>query len=152
MTGVQTCALPILLLSGTTNHGAQSVRPELKCEPLTYYSKGGPIGQLFDHVKSEGSRKHMGVVGLGTATMAAYASPGETWTFFEINPAVEQLARNTEYFTFLRDCGPQSTVVTGDARLMMQQQADKAFDVLVLDAFSSDAIPVHLVTREAIEL
>lgn len=141
-----------LMLSGTTNHGGQSMDPALKCEPLTYYSKGGPVGQLFDHVKAEGSRKRMGVVGLGTATMAAYASPGETWTFFEINPAVERLARDPEYFTFLRDCGPQSTVVTGDARLMMRQQPDQAFDVLVLDAFSSDAIPVHLVTREAVEL
>jgi len=141
-----------LLLSGTTNHGAQSVDPSLKCEPLTYYSRGGPVGQLIAEARSEGTKRRFGVVGLGTASLAAYASSGQTWTFFEINPAVERLARDPEYFTFLKDCAPGAKVVTGDARLMLARQPDAAFDVLVLDAFSSDAIPVHLITREALEL
>ena len=141
-----------VLLSGTTNHGAQSVNPALKCEPLTYYSKGGPIGQLLAHVQDEGTKTRFGVVGLGTASMAAYALPGQSWTFFEINPVVERLARDPEYFTFLRDCGPQAKVIIGDARLMMAAQPDASFDVMVLDAFSSDAIPVHLVTLEAMQL
>jgi spermidine synthase len=94
----------------------------------------------------------VGVVGLGTATLGAYAQPSQRWTFFEINPAVERLARDTAYFTFLRDCAPQATVVTGDARLMMASQPEAGFDVLVLDAFSSDAIPVHLITLEAMQV
>jgi hypothetical protein len=141
-----------VLLSGTTTHGAQSINPALKCEPLTYYSRGGPIGQVIEHVSQDPTRRHFGVVGLGTASMAAYARAGQTWTFFEINPAVERLARDPEYFTYLRDCAPQAQVITGDARLMLTSQPDASFDVLVLDAFSSDAIPVHLITREALEL
>jgi hypothetical protein len=141
-----------VLLSGTTNHGAQSIDPALACEPLTYYSRGGPVGQLFAHLAATAPVSRVGVVGLGTASMAAYASPGQTWTFFEINPVVERIARDPDYFTYLRDCAPTARVVTGDARLMLALQPDAAFDVLVLDAFSSDSIPVHLMTREAMQL
>jgi hypothetical protein len=148
---VMTTGREHVLLSGTTNHGSQSMDPRLRCEPLTYYSRSGPIGQLFSYLKDEG-KSRFGVVGLGTASMAAYASRGQTWTFFEINPVVERLARDPEYFTYLRDCAPEARVVTGDARLMLVQQPDTAFDALVLDAFSSDAIPVHLMTVEAMQL
>ncbi|MGC4082000.1 MAG: fused MFS/spermidine synthase [Vicinamibacterales bacterium] len=141
-----------VMLSGTTNHGAQSIKPELKCEPLTYYSREGPIGQLMEYVQAEGTKTRFGIVGLGTASMAAYAKPGEQWTFFEINPVIERLARDPEYFTYLRDCAPQATVVIGDARLELVKQPEAAFDVMVLDAFSSDAIPVHLITLEAMQL
>lgn len=141
-----------VLLSGTTNHGAQSIKPNLRCEPLTYYSRGGPVGQLVSHEQQAGAPKRYGVIGLGTASMAAYAKPGESWTFFEINPVVERLARDPEYFTYLRDCAPQARVVIGDARLMLVSEPNAAFDVLVLDAFSSDAIPVHLITLEALQL
>lgn len=141
-----------VLLSGTTNHGAQAVNAVLKCEPLTYYSRGGPIGQLFAALKDTGTLSHIGVVGLGTASMAAYAAPDQRWTFFEINPAVERLARDPEYFTYLRDCAPQAKVVIGDARLMLAREPESTFNVLVLDAFSSDSIPVHLMTREAMQL
>jgi SAM-dependent methyltransferase len=139
-----------VLLSGTTNHGVQSRNPALRCEPLSYYSKGGPVGQAMTMLTSRTPpATRFGVVGLGTASMAAYARPGQTWTFFEINPAVERLARDADYFTFLRDCAPAATVVVGDARLMLSRQPDASFDLLVLDAFSSDAIPVHLMTLEA---
>lgn len=141
-----------LMLSGTTNHGVQSVNPALKCEPLSYYSKGGPVGQLLEGLPGDAGTRRMGVVGLGTASMAAYARPGQSWTFYEINPVVEQLARDPEYFTYLRDCAPDARVVTGDARLMLAREPDASFDVLVLDAFSSDAIPVHLMTVEALDL
>ena len=141
-----------VLLSGTTNHGAQSIKPSLRCEPLTYYSRGGPVGQIVTHVQQDPTKKRFGVVGLGTASMAAYAKPGESWTFFEINPVVERLARDAEFFTYLKDCAPQARVVIGDARLMLVDEPDEAFDVLVLDAFSSDAIPVHLITLEAMQL
>lgn len=140
-----------VLMSGTTNHGSQSVKPALKCEPLSYYSRGGPIGQLFASL-APARRAHVGVVGLGTATMAAYAQGGESWTFFEINPAIERLARNTSFFTYLRDCVSSPRIVLGDARLSIAREPEGAFDVLVVDAFSSDAIPVHLMTQEALDL
>lgn len=139
-----------VLLSGTTNHGAQSVNPRLACEPLSYYSKEGAVGQVFATLQAAGRPRSVGVVGLGTATLAAYARPEQHWTFFDINPVVERLAR--ENFTYLKDCAPTAQVVIGDARLQLAHQPDGAFDVLVLDAFSSDSIPVHLMTREAFEL
>jgi hypothetical protein len=141
-----------VLLSGTTNHGAQSIDPALRCEPLTYYSREGPVGQLFEALKSRGAPRSVGVVGLGTASMAAYATAGQAWTFFEINPAVERLARDPDYFTYLKDCAPGARVVIGDARLRLADESDSAMDVIVLDAFSSDSIPVHLMTLEAFEL
>jgi hypothetical protein len=141
-----------VLQSGTTNHGSQAVDPALNCEPLSYYTRVGPIGQLFASFATGSSRTRFGVIGLGTASMAAYAKPGDSWTFFEINPSVERLARNPDYFTFLRDCAPDARVVLGDARLSLERVPDGAFDVLVVDAFSSDAIPVHLMTAEAVAL
>jgi hypothetical protein len=142
-----------VLLSGTTNHGVQSRNPALRCEPLSYYSRGGPVGQAMNMLtRRTPPAARFGVVGLGTASMAAYARPGQSWTFFEINPAVERLARDNDYFTFLRDCAPAAKVVIGDARLMLTSQPDGSFDMLVLDAFSSDAIPVHLMTLEAMRL
>jgi spermidine synthase len=140
------------MLSGTTNHGVQSVDPSLRCEPLSYYSRGGPVGQILDGLPGDARTRRIGVVGLGTASMAAYAQAGQSWTFYEINPVVERLARDPQFFTYLRDCGPDARVVTGDARLMLAREPDGAFDVLVLDAFSSDAIPVHLMTLEALQL
>ena len=141
-----------LLVSGTTNHGAQAVDVNLKCEPLTYYSREGPVGQLFASLAGQPHRTRFGVVGLGTGSIGAYATPGQDWTFFEINPAVEHIARDTRYFTYLRDCAPQATVLIGDARLTLAGLPDASFDVLFVDAFSSDAIPVHLLTAEALEL
>jgi hypothetical protein len=141
-----------LMLSGTTNHGVQSVDPSLRCEPLSYYSRGGPVGQILDGLPGDARTRRIGVVGLGTASMAAYAQTGQRWTFYEINPVVERLARDPQFFTYLRDCAPNARVVTGDARLMLAREPDGAFDLLVLDAFSSDAIPVHLMTVEAMQL
>jgi hypothetical protein len=140
-----------LLYNGTTNHGLQSVDPRLNCEPLSYYSRTGPVGQFF-RALDPGTDARIGVVGLGTATMAVYARPGQGWTFFEINPAMERIARDPAYFTFLRDCAPDARVVLGDARLSLAAVPDGSLDLLVLDAFSSDAIPVHLLTTEAVEL
>lgn len=141
-----------LLVSGTTNHGAQAVDVNLRCEPLTYYSREGPVGQLFASLAGQPHRTRFGVVGLGTGSIGAYATPGQDWTFFEINPAVEHIARDTRYFTYLRDCAPQASVLIGDARLTLAALPDASFDVLFVDAFSSDAIPVHLLTAEALEL
>ncbi len=95
--------------------------------------------------------RRVGVVGLGAGTLAAYSAPGEHWSFFEIDPEVERIARDPRYFTHLDRCGARCRVVIGDARLSLQQRTD-THDVIVLDAFSSDAIPVHLLTREAVTL
>jgi hypothetical protein len=95
------------------------------------------------------SNARVGVVGLGTGALAAYAERGQEWTFFEIDPAVERIARDTRYFRFLDDCGARCRVVLGDARLSLAAGTDARYQLLVLDAFSSDAIPMHLLTHEA---
>jgi spermidine synthase len=95
--------------------------------------------------------REVAVIGLGVGSLAAYATDGQRWTFYEIDPAVENIARRPEYFTHLRDCGQRCRVVIGDARLSLAR-TEEHYDVLVLDAFSSDAIPVHLVTGEAISV
>jgi SAM-dependent methyltransferase len=141
------------LMHGTTTHGAQSMRPERACAPLTYYARTGPVGQVFESIVDGMTNARVGSVGLGAATMASYARPGQAWTFFEINPAVKRIAEDPRYFTYLRDCiEGDYRVVLGDARLELQREPGGVYDVLIFDAFSSDAIPVHLVTREAIQL
>jgi spermidine synthase len=90
------------------------------------------------------------VIGLGIGTLAAYAQPGQHWTFYEIDPAVERIARDARYFTFLKDCGGQCRVVLGDARLSLAAVAGAPYRLITLDAFSSDAIPMHLLTHEAV--
>ena len=137
-----------LLIHGTTVHGAQQQDDAGRKIPLTYYHPDGPLGQLFQAFPFWRFNR-VGVVGLGTGAAACYARPHQDWTFFEIDPVVERIARDERYFTFLRDCAPEAKVVTGDARLMLQSLPDESFDLLVLDAFSSDAIPVHLITAEA---
>ena len=122
--------------------------------PLTYYHPTGPAGIAFRHLVDgwKGERR-IGAVGLGAGAIASYARPNQDWTFFELDPAVERLARDERYFTFLRDSPARSlNVVLGDARLRLVEEEDHTFDLLVLDAFSSDAIPVHLLTAEAFAL
>jgi hypothetical protein len=143
------------LVHGDTVHGRQSLRPGEEHEPLTYYYRGSPVGQLFKalHYSDRGQRdprlKRVGVVGLGAGALCCYAAQDQRWTFYEIDPAVETIACKSGLFTFYRDCPAEKSVVLGDARLSLQR-SDKHFGVLVVDAFSSDAIPVHLLTREAI--
>jgi len=146
------------LLHGSTLHGVQSLDPEQALQPCSYYDRDGPVGDLFELLESRVPfRRHgrIGVVGLGTGTLAAYARPGQHITFFEIDPAVERIARDPQFFTYLRDCedrGAHLQVCLGDARLSLEDEPDGMFDVLLIDAFSSDAIPVHLLTCEALEL
>lgn len=122
--------------------------------PLTYYYPTGPAGTTFRFlVDGWTGPRRIGAVGLGTGALASYARPDQDWTFFELDPAVERLARDERYFTFLRDAKARSlNVVIGDARRRLAEQPDGAFDLMVLDAFSSDSIPVHLLTAEAFEL
>jgi hypothetical protein len=122
--------------------------------PLTYYHPTGPAGITFRFLVDgwRGPRR-IGAVGLGTGAIASYARPNQDWTFFELDPAVERLARDERYFTFLRDSQAKSMrIVIGDARLRLADEPDSSFDSLVLDAFSSDAIPIHLLTAEAFSL
>ncbi|MBA3474592.1 MAG: fused MFS/spermidine synthase [Rubrobacter sp.] len=137
------------LVFGDTNHGAQvlGVQPP---EPTTYYHPTGPVGQVFDALPEATSRP--AVVGLGTGTMACYNRPGQQLTFYEIDPLVESVARNNNLFTYLRDCPGENNVVLGDARLSLADAPDAEYGIIVADAFSSDAIPVHLMTREAMNL
>jgi spermidine synthase len=141
-----------LLFHGTTLHGAQSLNPVRQREPLTYYHKTGPLGQIFEISSMNPANDRIAIIGLGVGTAACYAKSGQDWTFYEIDPAVERIARDTRYFTFLYDCPAKINVVLGDARLSMVKRPDFNYDLIVLDAFSSDAIPVHLITREAIKL
>lgn len=138
------------LLHGTTLHGSQNLAAEKATEPLTYFSRSGPVGQVFAAFRTHivDPTPKIAVLGLGIGTLAAYAHPGDDWTFFELDPAVEHLAR--DYFTYLSLAQPK--VILGDARLALGRIPDGSYDLMVMDAFSSDSVPVHLLTQEALEL
>ena len=142
------------LYHGTTIHGRQSTEPTRQCEPLSYYHRKGPLGSVFAARVTRPASPAVAVVGLGTGATAAYARPGESWTFYEINPAVVQLAQTPDYFTYLSYCtsGAPVRVELGDARLRLADAPPAAYGLIVLDAFSSDAIPMHLMTLEALDL
>lgn len=139
------------LMNGTTMHGVRSLVPGEERLPMAYYSHEGPFGRFFAALAPE-SVRHVAVVGLGTGGLACYARPSQDWTFYEIDPLVERIARDPRYFQFLANCGNQPRVVLGDARLTIADTPDGTYDVLILDAFSSDSIPMHLLTREALAL
>ncbi|MGH7887503.1 MAG: spermidine synthase, partial [Candidatus Binatia bacterium] len=141
-----------VLFQGTTVHGTQSIDRQTKLTPLSYYHRSSPAGQVFlANAAIHGSRK-IAVVGLGTGALACYGTAKQTFTFYEIDPLVEKIARDDRLFTFLRDCPPRIEVVIGDARLSLARAANQSYDLFVMDAFSSDVIPVHLLTRQAVEL
>lgn len=140
------------LFHGSTLHGRQALDATRRREPLTYFHRSGPIGQVMSVLDPRLDNGRIGVVGLGAGSLAAYARRGQTWTFFEIDPTVTQIARTPDLFTYISDCGAVCDVELGDARLSIAKTADASFDVLILDAFSSDGIPVHLITREALGL
>ena len=139
----------LALFHGTTMHGTEFTDPALWHEPLAYYSREGPAGQLLS---AAAQRRAVTLIGLGTGALACYRQPGESWRFLEIDPAVERIARDTRYFHYLSDCAGDSPVILGDGRLSLQAVPDGSQDILVVDAFSSDAIPIHLLTREALQL
>ena len=139
-----------VLVSGTTVHGAQSFAPGRRSEPVSYYVREGPLGQLFDAL--DGRARSVAVIGLGAGGTSVYGRQGDDWTFYEIDEAVARIAENPRYFTYLRDAKADIRVVIGDGRLKLAEAPDGSFDLFVLDAFSSDSVPVHLLTREAVEL
>jgi hypothetical protein len=120
--------------------------------PLMYYFPTGPIGQVFEAYQGSPVVGRVGVVGLGAGSLAGYGRPGQDFAFFEVDPAVARIARDPAYFHFLADCLAHWRVVLGDARLTLAREPDRSFGLIVLDAFSGDAIPVHLLTREALRL
>jgi SAM-dependent methyltransferase len=139
------------LYHGTTVHGLEAVDRSERDQPLVYYHRSGPFGQAFERLPRLRDGSDIGVIGLGVGSLAAYATPSQRWVFFEIDPAVERIARDRRYFHFLESCGSRCAVVLGDARLSLAR-FDRRFDALVLDAFSSDSIPLHLLTREALTM
>lgn len=141
------------LYSGNTVHGRQFVDPSRRCEPLSYHHENGPLGQVMAVFNAAPANPRVAVIGLGVGAMVAYSKPAQQWTFYEINPDVINMARNSQYFTYLQNCANGSVrVVEGDARLNLQNAPAGDYGLIVLDAFSSDAIPVHLVTQQALDL
>jgi hypothetical protein len=141
-----------VLYDGSTRHGAQALDAKLREKPTSYYHRNGPVGQVFSAVGGRNRFDRIAVVGLGAGTMAAYAPAGGQITFYEIDPEITRIASDERFFTYLRDCRAHVEVKTGDGRLELAHVPDGSYGLIVLDAFSSDAPPVHLMTREALEL
>ncbi|MFN3572614.1 MAG: spermidine synthase [Phenylobacterium sp.] len=142
-----------MLAHGTTLHGAQATSPDFRCRPLVYYAPETPIGQVFSAMRAENMRLEIGAVGLGTGAVAAYTRPGDRLTFFEIDPLVVKIANDPAYFTYTTECARgEVDYVIGDARQTLTDQPEGRFDLLLIDAFSSDAVPAHLLTLEAVRM
>ncbi|HWE52817.1 MAG TPA: fused MFS/spermidine synthase [Bryobacteraceae bacterium] len=135
-----------ILRHGTIDHGEQFLRAENSRRPTTYFTGGSGIGLAIHSLQKDGPMR-VGIIGLGAGSIAAYCRAGDNYLYYDINPQVLKVA--AEQFTYLRDCPAQHDVILGDARLVIEQQPPQRFDLLVVDAFSGDAIPVHLLTREA---
>jgi hypothetical protein len=144
-----------VLMNGTTVHGAQKLtdgegkpltgRPE----PLTYYHAKSPMAEIIRAVRSRKGAISVAVIGLGSGSLACYFAPGDEWRFFEIDPTIVDIARDHPRFGFVRACAPDVPIVLGDARLTLPREPDHHYDLIIVDAYSSDAIPIHLATREA---
>jgi hypothetical protein len=150
-----------ILMHGTTLHGAQKVRDEngeyvVDTTPGTYYYEKSPmaraVGFVREDLAADGLKGRYGVIGLGTGSLACHSEEGELWRFFEIDPVIVQIAQDDENFSFLSNCQPNTDIVLGDARLTIAKEADASFDLIIVDAFSSDAVPMHLMTAEALRL
>ncbi|GJM23739.1 MAG: hypothetical protein DHS20C16_01540 [Phycisphaerae bacterium] len=141
-------------IHGATVHGVQLLADESAPVPRTYFHPDGPVGDVFELINRNSDAKEIGVIGLGVGSMASpvYAKASDSFTLYEIDPAVARIAKNPEFFTFLKDCPAQTRVVLGDGRLTLANAPDQHYDAIFLDAFSSDAVPTHLLTREAIKL
>jgi hypothetical protein len=150
-----------ILIHGSTLHGAQRIRDEqgeavADFSPATYYHEASPMARTIatrrEILGEAGKKGRYGVIGLGTGSLACHSDVDEDWRFFEIDPIVIGIARDGDSFTFLSNCQPQADIVIGDARLTMTKETDGSFDLIIVDAFSSDAVPVHLMTAEALKL
>jgi spermidine synthase len=128
------------------------IDPARSREPLAYYSRSGPAADIFQAAQNRMPHGDWAIVGLGAGAMACYLQPGQTLAYYEIDPLVAKIAENPSYFTFLEQCAPQAKIVLGDARLKLRNAPDGHYGLIVLDAFSGDSIPMHLMTREALAL
>jgi len=140
------------LVHNGTLHGMQSLDPARSREPLSYYFSSGPAGQILRAQQVRMPHGDWAIVGLGAGAMACYLQPGQSLTYYEIDPLVVRIAEDPRYFTFLQQCAPQANIVMGDARLKLSDAPDAHYGLIVLDAFSGDSIPMHLLTREALAL
>ena len=138
-------------MSGSTLHGMQSLDPGSASEPTSYYHRNGPLGDIFRALGERVRHDNVAVIGMGLGTVACYGPPGGSWRFYEINPAVIGLATDRRYFSFIDRCQPQARIVLGDGRLRFGETQQRNA-LIVLDAFSADAIPSHLLTQEAFEI
>jgi hypothetical protein len=148
-----------VLMHGTTIHGAQKFQNDDgtpvtgRPEPITYYHRDGGIGQAIAAVRErKGAALRVAVIGLGSGTLACASEPGETWKFFEIDQTMVDTARDPKYFTYIRNCEPDLKPVIGDARLTFAREPDGVYDLIIVDAYSSDAIPIHLATEQAMAI
>lgn len=138
------------LVHGTTVHGVQNLNPARQTQPTSYYAPNSGIGLAMKAAPEiYGPAARIDIVGLGAGTLACYARPGQSWTFYEIDPAIVTIASDPKRFTFLSECLPDARIVIGDARLTLAATGPNTSDVLAIDAFSSDAVPMHLLTAEA---
>lgn len=143
-----------IYMNGTTIHGAQRLSEtdmDSRPTPLFYYHPDGPMAQIMTSPAGVAAER-VGIVGLGVGALACYAQPGQAWEFYEIDVMVDRVARDPALFTFMSRCAGTAPTHFGDARMVLEQQDDRLFDILVIDAYSSDAVPVHLTTSEAIAL
>ncbi len=148
-----------VLMHGTTIHGAQKLHEDDgtpitgRPEPISYYHKDGGIGQAIEAIRArKGGPLRVAVIGLGAGTLACAARPGENWTFFEIDQSMVDTARDPKKFSFISSCMPDLRPVMGDARLTFAREPDGVYDLIIVDAYSSDAIPIHLATEEAMAI
>lgn len=138
-----------ILQHGTTFHGAQLLAPQDRLTKVSYYGPKSPLSDVFDILDKRIGDQRIATLGLGVGTVACYTKAGRHFDFFEIDPAVVRIAENPEYFTYLRDCKSPYSIILGDARFKLNKQENQPYDLIIADAFSSDNIPVHLLTREA---
>jgi spermidine synthase len=138
------------LVHGTTSHGVQMQTPDREREATSYYTATSGVGMAIKAAPALfGPKAQISVVGLGAGTLACYAQPGQDWRFYEIDPAIADIAKDPKRFTYLSNCTPDAPILIGDARLVLEQQKQGQRDLLAVDAFSSDSVPMHLLTREA---
>ena len=139
--------------NGTTIHGAQRIADDAAArpEPLYYYHPNGPMAQVLTSARGHTARE-IGIVGLGVGSLACYSQPGQNWQFYEIDRMVDDIARNPALFRFMSACADDAPTHLGDARVVLAGQTDLQYDILVIDAYSSDSVPVHLTTLEAVQL
>ncbi len=141
-----------VLIHGTTIHGYQSANDAYRLTPLAYYYPESAAGDFFKLIENYPLPQRIGVVGLGTGTLACYVKKGRDYDFYEIDPQVIEIAENPKLFTFLKDCGSPYRIIEGDGRLKISEAPDSSYDMIFLDAFSSDNIPIHILTKEAFEI